>query len=107
MLDIVQICVAKLIKIEGRSIGAENEERADITVVSGQYELWAALWVPEDYRNPEPWFSTAVEQWVSEGKCVSPIMGLETRSWALQDGELGLIKTLQKPGVLKIDQSRS
>lgn len=83
MLDIIQICVAKLIKIEGRSIGAENEERADITVVSEQYELWAALWVPEDYRNPEPWFSTAVEQGVSEGKCVSPIMGLETRSWAL------------------------
>lgn len=48
MLDIIQICVAKLIKIEGRSIGAENEERADITVVSEQYELWAALWVPED-----------------------------------------------------------
>ena len=42
MLDIIQICVAKLIKIEGRSIGAENEERADITVVSELYELWAA-----------------------------------------------------------------
>ena len=39
---------------------------------------------------------------MSEGKCVSPIVGLETRSWALSGGELGLIKSLQKPGVLKI-----